>query len=152
MVAFQKHKEYSVQDFVVKIAKESDNVGHNILNYYVTHQSDQDFQKTLDRIAKKHWDVEKREASAEMAGNVMEAVYQQNGSIIDALSSKKYHDQRIARDLPVKVAHKIGDAYDFRHDVAIVYTNSPYVIAIFTDHSNYDTISNISKDIYEVLK
>ncbi len=36
----------------------------------------------------------------------------------------------VARDLPVKVAHKIGDAYDFRHDVAIVYTNSPYVIAI----------------------
>ena len=72
----------------------------------------------------------KREASAEMAGNVMEAVYQQNGPIIDALSSTKYDDQRIARDLPVKVAHKIGDAYDFRHDVAIVYTNSPYVIAI----------------------
>ena len=42
-----------------------------------------------------------------MAGNVMEAVYQQNGSIIDALSSTKYDDQRIARDLPVKVAHKI---------------------------------------------
>ena len=145
-------KEYSVQELVDKIAKESDNVGHNILNYYVTHQSDQDFQKTLDKIAKKHWDVEKREASAEMAGNVMEAVYQQNGPIIDALSSTKYDDQRIARDLPVKVAHKIGDAYDFRHDVAIVYTNSPYVIAIFTDHSNYDTISNISKDIYEVLK
>ena len=109
-------------------------------------------QELVDKIAKKHWDVEKREASAEMAGNVMEAVYQQNGPIIDALSSTKYDDQRIARDLPVKVAHKIGDAYDFRHDVAIVYTNSPYVIAIFTDHSNYDTISNISKDIYEVLK
>ncbi len=52
-------KEYSVQELVDKIAKESDNVGHNILNYYVTHQSDQDFKKTLDRIAKKHWDVEK---------------------------------------------------------------------------------------------
>ena len=38
-------KEYSVQELVDKIAKESDNVGHNILNYYVTHQSDQDFQK-----------------------------------------------------------------------------------------------------------
>ena len=146
------NKEYSIQDLMNHIAKESDNVGHNILNYYVTHQSDQDFQKTLDKIAKKHWDVKKREASAEMAGNVMEAVYQQNGPIIDALSSTKYDNQRIARDLPVKVAHKIGDAYDFRHDVAIVYTNSPYVIAIFTDHSNYDTISNISKDIYEVLK
>ena len=100
-------KNIVVQELVDKIAKESDNVGHNILNYYVTHQSDQDFQKTLDKIARKHWDVEKREASAEMAGNVMEAVYQQNGPIIDALSSTKYDDQRIARDLPVKVAHKI---------------------------------------------
>lgn len=145
-------KDYSVQELEDKIAKESDNVGHNILNYYVTHQSDQDFQKTLDKIAKKHWDVEKRDASAEMAGNVMEAVYQQNGSIIEALSSTKFDHQRIARDLPVKVAHKIGDAYDFRNDVAIVYTNSPYVIAIFTDHSNYETISKISKDVYEVLK
>ena len=145
-------KDYSVQELEDKIAKESDNVGHNILNYYVTHQSDQDFQKTLDKIAKKHWDVEKRDASAEMAGNVMEAVYQQNGSIIEALSSTKFDHQRIARDLPVKVAHKIGDAYDFRNDVAIVYTNSPYVIAIFTDHSDYETISKISKDVYEVLK
>lgn len=145
-------KDYSVQELEDKIAKESDNVGHNILNYYVTHQSDQDFQKTLDKIAKKHWDVEKRDASAEMAGNVMEAVYQQNGSIIETLSSTKFDHQRIARDLPVKVAHKIGDAYDFRHDVAIVYTNSPYVIAIFTDHSDYETISKISKDVYEVLK
>lgn len=145
-------KDYSVQELEDKIAKESDNVGHNILNYYVTHQSDQDFQKTLDKIAKKHWDVEKRDASAEMAGNVMEAVYQQNGSIIEALSSTKFDHQRIARDLPVKVAHKIGDAYDFRNDVAIVYTDSPYVIAIFTDHSDYETISKISKDVYEVLK
>lgn len=145
-------KDYSVQELEDKIAKESDNVGHNILNYYVTHQSDQDFQKTLDKIAKKHWDVEKRDASAEMAGNVMEAVYQQNGSIIEALSSTKFDHQRIARDLPVKVVHKIGDAYDFKHDVAIVYTNSPYVIAIFTDHSDYETISKISKDVYEVLK
>ena len=114
---------------VDKIAKESDNVGHNILNYYVTHQSDQDFQKLWIKL-QRNIGMLKREASAEMAGNVMEAVYQQNGPIIDALSSTKYDDQRIARDLPVKVAHKIGDAYDFRHDVAIVYTNSPYVIAI----------------------
>ena len=61
----------------------------------------------MDKIAKKHWDVEKREASAEMAGNVMEAVYQQNGPIIDALSSTKYDDQRIARDLPVKLLIKL---------------------------------------------
>ena len=50
----------------------------------------------------------------------MEAIYQQNGGIIDALSETRFDDQRISKDIPVKVAHKIGDAYDFRHDVAIV--------------------------------
>ena len=83
---------------VDKIAKESDNVGHNILNYYVTHQSDQDFQKLWIKL-QRNIGMLKREASTEMAGNVMEAVYQQNGPIIDALSSTKYDDQRIARDL-----------------------------------------------------
>ena len=61
---------------VDKIAKESDNVGHNILNYYVTHQSDQDFQKLWIKL-QRNIGMLKREASAEMAGNVMEAVYQQ---------------------------------------------------------------------------
>ena len=52
-------------------------------------------KKTLDKIAKKHWDVEKREASAEMAGNVMEAVYQQNGPIMMHSPLQKYDDQRL---------------------------------------------------------
>ena len=81
----------------------------------------------------------------------MEAIYQQNGGIIDALSETRFDDQRISKDIPVKVAHKIGDAYDFRHDVAIVYTDSP-LFGYFTDHSDYETISAIAKDIYEVLQ
>ena len=57
----QMEKNMSVQELVDKIAKESDNVGHNILNYYVTHQSDQDFQKlwiklqrNIGMLKKKH--------------------------------------------------------------------------------------------------
>ena len=96
--------------------------------------------------------MKEKNASAQMAGNVMEAIYQQNGGIIEALSQTRYDDQRIPKDIPVKVAHKIGDAYDFRHDVAIVYTDSPFILSIFTDHSDYNTISEIAKDIYEVLK
>ena len=72
--------------------------------------------------------------------------------IIDALSSTKYDDQRIARDLPVKLLMKLEVPMILDMMLQLYYTNSPYVIAIFTDHSNYDTISNISKDIYEVLK
>ena len=133
-------KDYTVADLINRVAKESDNVAQNILGYYVTHQSDKEFH------------VETRMASPKMAGNVMEAIYQQNGGIIDALSETRFDDQRISKDIPVKVAHKIGDAYDFRHDVAIVYTDSPFILAIFTDHSDYETISAIAKDIYEVLQ
>ena len=87
-----------------------------------------------------------------MAGNVMEAIYEQNGDIINALSQTNFDEQRISKNINVKVAHKIGDAYDFKHDVAIVYANSPFVLSIFTNHSDYDTISKIADDIYEVLK
>ena len=145
-------KEYSVQDLINRVAKESDNVAHNILGYYATNQSDKNFQQTINKIAGKKWDVEERNASAKMAGNVMEAIYYQNGSIIDTLSQTNFDNQRISKDIPVKVAHKIGDAYDFKHDVAIVYSESPFIISIFTNHSNYDTISKIANDVYEVLK
>ena len=145
-------KEYTVADLINRVAKESDNVAQNILGYYVTHQSDKEFQKVTNKIAGKTWNVETRMASPKMAGNVMEAIYQQNGGIIDALSETRFDDQRISKDIPVKVAHKIGDAYDFRHDVAIVYTDSPFILAVFTDHSDYETISAIAKDIYEVLQ
>ena len=134
------------------IAKESDNAATNILGYYITNQSDSTYQTTIKQIAGKKWDVEKRNASAKMAGNVMEAIYEQNGDIINALSQTNFDEQRISKNINVKVAHKIGDAYDFKHDVALVYASSPFVLSIFTNHSDYDTISQIADDIYEVLK
>ena len=50
------------------------------------------------------------------------------------------------------MAHKIGDAYDFKHDAAIVYADSPFIIVIFTNNSTYDNISQIADDVYGVLK
>ena len=50
------------------------------------------------------------------------------------------------------VFHKIGDAYDFKHDVAIVYTDSPFILSIFTDKEGYDKITSIADDVYGILK
>ena len=66
------NKEYSIQDLMNHIAKESDNAATNILGYYITNQSDSTYQATIEQIAGKKWDVEKRDASARMAGNMME--------------------------------------------------------------------------------
>ena len=82
----------------------------------------------------------------------MEAIYHQGGFVLDSLKETRFDDQRIPKDIPVPVAHKIGDAYDFRHDVALVYTDSPFILSIFTDKASYDDISQIAKDIYEILK
>lgn len=146
------NKDYSVQDLINKIGKESDNVAHNILAYYATDQSDKDFQQRINQIAGKKWNVEERQASARMAGNILEAIYEQKGPLIDVLSQTNYDDQRISKNIPVKVAHKIGDAYDFKHDAAIIYTDSPFILVIFTNNSNYDTITQIADDVYGVLK
>lgn len=146
------NKEYSVRDAINRTAKESDNVGSNLLGYYLSNQSDKEFQKTVDKIAGKKWNVEDRNASARMAGNVMESLYHQGGYVLEAMSETNFDQQRISKDIDVRVAHKIGDAYDYKHDVAIVYASTPFILSVFTDQSDYDTISQIAKDVYEVLK
>ena len=146
------NKEYTIKDLITKTAKESDNVAHNILAYYITNKSDEAFKTEMTTIAGEEWNVTDKMASAKMAGQVMESIYNQNGFVLESLSQTSFDNQRIAKNISAKVAHKIGDADEFKHDVGIVYTDSPFVITIFTKNSDYDTISKIAKDVYEVLK
>lgn len=146
------NKEYTIKELISKTAKESDNVAHNILGYYVTNKSDETFKKETARISGEEWDVTDKLASAKMSGQVMEAIYNQNAFVLESLSQTSFDNQRIAKDISAKVAHKIGDADEYKHDTALVYTDSPFILSIFTKNSDYDTISKIAKDVYEVLK
>ena len=146
------NKEYTIKDLITKTAKESDNVAHNILGYYVANKSDEAFKKEIVTIAGEEWDVTNKMASAKMAGQVMESIYNQNGFVLESLSQTSFDNQRIAKNISAKVAHKIGDADEYKHDTAVVYTDSPFIISIFTKNSDYDTISKIAKDVYEVLR
>ena len=145
-------KEYSVETLMKAVAQNSDNVATNILGYYVADQYDRTFQKTVDKAAVASWNMENRELTAKEAGTLMEAIYQQKGDIIDYLSNTDYDGERISKNISVPVAHKIGDAYDFKHDVAIVYADSPFILSIFTDKEGYDKITAIADDIYGILK
>ena len=51
------NKEYTIKDLITKTAKESDNVAHNILGYYITNKSDDVFKKEMTRVAGNEWDV-----------------------------------------------------------------------------------------------
>lgn len=143
-------KEYSVEELLKAVAQESDNVATNILAYYIADKYDQDYQNTIGNIAK--WDPISKEVSPRTASLMMNAIYHQDGEIVDYLSATKFDDQRIPKDIDAPVAHKIGDAYDFRHDVAIIYGDNPFILSIFTENMTYDDISDISKEIYNILK
>ncbi|HFH9946710.1 TPA: serine hydrolase [Streptococcus suis] len=144
--------EYSLEELINKTAKESDNVASNLLSYYVTHRFDKDFEQIITDVTDSKWDMVTRETTAEVAGTMMEALYEQEGYVLESLLSTQFDNQRISKDIAVPVAHKIGDADDVKHDVAIVYAESPFVLSIFTDKSSYDEITQIANDIYGILK
>lgn len=146
--------DYSLQELIQLTAKESDNVASNMLSYYVTNQFDDHFYEVMNTVTQTSWDMSHKNGTAKQAGLVMKALYDLNskGFVLDALSTTAFDEERISKHIDVRVAHKIGDAYDFRHDVAVIYAESPYVLSIFTDHKNYNDISQISDDIYAVLK
>ncbi len=56
--------------------------------------------------------------------------------LLDALSSTKYDDQRIARTFQKVVSIKLEMLAILDMMLRLAYV-PPYVIAIFTDHSNY---------------
>lgn len=144
------NKEYTVEELIKAVAQSSDNVATNILAYYVADKYGTDYQHVISKIV--DWDSVSREVTPDVALKMMAAIYEQNGHIIDYLSSTKFDDQRISKYIDTKVAHKTGDAYDFRHDVAIVYGDNPFILSIFTENMTYDDISDISKEIYTILK
>ncbi|MGT2926406.1 serine hydrolase [Streptococcus cuniculipharyngis] len=146
------NKDYSVEELLKYVAQNSDNVASNLLGYYLTNQYDASYRRDIKRLAGRSWSMIDKKATAQMAGRVMEGLYYQNSPVLDYLSETEFDNQRISKDISVRVAHKIGDAYDYKHDVAIVYASSPFILSIFTDKASYDDITAIANDVYEILK
>lgn len=148
-------KPYSLLDLINRTAKDSDNVASNMIAYYETKQFSADFQSDITAISGQPWNPVGREASAEMVGRVLAALYNEGGNSFDALVGTDYDADRIPANLPktLKIAHKIGTAYEFNHDAAFIFTNDPYILVIETNNNADSTeLAEISKDIYEVMK
>lgn len=146
------NKDYSVDNLLKEVAQHSDNVATNILGYYVANQYDKSFETEISSILGDSFDMKERQMSSKEAADLLEAIFYQNGQIINYLSETEFDNERISKDITVQVAHKIGDAYDYKHDVAIVYTNKPFILSIFTNNSSYQDITNIANDVYSILK
>ncbi|MBL3715763.1 serine hydrolase [Lactococcus garvieae] len=145
---------YSLSEIIDRTAKNSDNVGSNLLAYYETGQFSPAFRSGIESIAGQAWDPVEREASAEMVGRILEALYKEGGYSFNALFGTQFDDTKIQAGVPknVRVAHKIGAADAYNHDAAIIFSSEPYILVVETKGGSDDVISQISKDVYEVLK
>ena len=148
------NKVYTLQDIINRTAKLSDNVGSNLLAYYETKEFSPNYQKEINQIAGSPWNPETREASAQMVGRMLEALYDEGGAAFNALFDTAFDNIKIEAGVPknIPVAHKIGDADNDNHDAAIIFTSTPYLLVIETDGATNQQIQQISHEIYEVMK
>lgn len=146
------NKSYTVDELIKAVAQKSDNVASNMLGYYIAHQYDKDFYHVIRSAGGHEWDMSKREITAKTAAKMLEVLYQQDSNVLTYLSKTDFDDQRISKNIKEKVAHKIGDAYDFKHDVALIYADEPYILAIMTDKSSYEDITKIADAVHAILK
>ena len=72
-------------------------------------------------------------------------------NIINNMKHTIFHD-RIDKNIPQQItAHKIGNYEDYANDIAIIYTDHPYILSIFTNNMTdaNNKIAQISKIIYD---
>lgn len=143
---------YSLDTMLNWTAKYSDNQGANFLGYYGANQYDSKMRNEISSIIGRQWQSP-FQISAKENALLISAMYRQGGQVMSYMQNTVFDDQRIPKYLSVKVAHKIGDVGSFRHDVAVVYTDTPYVLSVMTqNNTSYETISILSKEIYDIMK
>ena len=143
--------QYSLYTIMDWTCKYSDNQGANFLGYYGANKYDQKMRNEISRVIGRRWDGI-RYVTARENSLLLKEMYHNGGNVLNYMSNTTYDKQRLPKYLPVHVAHKIGDLYGYAHDCGIVYTNKPYIISVMTNNSNYETISRMSKEVYDIMK
>ncbi|MFR3686872.1 MAG: serine hydrolase [Enterococcus sp.] len=143
-----KYSLYTIMDWTCKY---SDNQGANFLGYYGANKYDQKMRNEISRVIGRRWDGI-RYVTARENSLLLKEMYHNGGNVLNYMSNTTYDKQRLPKYLPVRVAHKIGDLYGYAHDCGIIYTNKPYIISVMTNNSNYETISKLSKEVYDFMR
>ncbi|MDR0199045.1 MAG: serine hydrolase [Streptococcaceae bacterium] len=147
-------KLYSLQDVINRTAKESDNVGSNLLAYYEAGKFDAAERSAVSKLMGRTYDPVARNASSLMIANALLALYNEGGACYNALIGTSYDNEKIAAGVPagVLVAHKIGDAGSYNHDAAIVWGKTPYVLVVMTNGGSDGDITGVSQMVWGALE
>ena len=145
---------HTVQELLDLSLTHSDNIATNMLGRFLGGHTT--VRKELYNIIGVEYDSSDNIITAQIESEILKYTYDNNDDsnfshMIDMLTQTEFHD-RLDRYLDEDmVAHKIGTYDTYIHDVGIVLTDSPYILAIYTNNieNPEEKIGQISKAIYE---
>lgn len=146
----------------------SDNTATNVL---INHLSIEKVTKEFNEIGLKETEIKRLLFDREAAklgkqnvfapreiGNLLEQIYKR--TFVNEDISREMEDilleQQINHKIPgrlpnIKIAHKTGEDDGITHDVGIVYTNKPFLIAFASNNTNVAEFEQVIRDIsYEL--
>lgn len=143
-----------VSDLMKYMIEESDNIATSMLKRNVGSISDYIFNITSINARNEDNYITPKQSSI-----ILEKLYEESKEnmyyrkVIQMMKETSSHD-RIDKYIPNNlVAHKIGDYEKYVNDVGIVYTNNPYILAVYTKdvmEQGRENIAQVSKIIYDI--
>lgn len=144
----------TVQELLDLSIIHSDNISSNMLWRYLGGYYN--FKYNLYDLLDVNYDVIENNITPNIEFKILKYIYDNRNNdnfahMIDTMKNTIFND-RITKYIPQDiVAHKIGDYGGAANDVGIVFTDSPYILIIFTDltSDSYEKIGQVSKAIYD---
>lgn len=141
--------EYTLEELTEMTLKNSDNMASNMLLYYVGHAYEEAFAEfTRDVYQASSFQLQ---ITAKQMSKVMRYIYEhEDDSVKEMMATTDYDEQKL--DVVADDTYqKIGGTNQVNHSTAIVEGDYDYVITVLTSIAGDDTISNIARDVNEVL-
>ncbi len=160
--SYKVNSEIPIKDILYYAISVSDNAAHLMLIDYIGIDN-------LKEYAKKTLDINLTITSSDLFGNLsvsstnklLKHIYEllQNDSeystLLKEAMDNDYYNALNFDD--ITFLHKYGYYNNYFHDIGIYYNSYPYTLSIFTLYGNPDTgaletVSNISKEIYNIYQ
>lgn len=157
-----KGKTFTIKYLLELSITYSDNIATNILLRYIGRKNLKSYMRSLGGTVV---DDNKNVSCPKDMAIYLKNIYEfcnTNGELGKELKhnlcSTVYND-RLPKLLPkeIEVGHKVGDQIQAVHDVGIIYTDKPYILAVMSkgvisDEEANNVISKVSKMVYDYVK
>lgn len=140
---------YTLYELTEMTLKHSDNMASNMLLYFVAREDDDAFTEFMfETYQASSYDLQ---ITAKQMSQVMRYIYEnEDDTVKEMMNSTDYDDQKldVVQD---ETYQKIGGTDQVNHSTAIVEGDHNYVITVLTSFASDETISNIARDVNEVI-